>query len=129
MMDMLYGLIAGITASLFSFAINSYILKRIGDTAVNIYIPVIEEFSKTCFSLIIEGNIIFCHMIFGTVEALYDFYTTPEKYSLTASVLSLLSHTIFGVITFYVIKLSGFSVIAVLVAVSIHSMWNRFITG
>ena len=126
---MLYGLLAGITASLFSFIINNRVISCFGDKAVVLYIPIIEEFSKTYFAFAINGNIIFSHMVFGTVEAIYDLYNSPRKYSLTASMLSLLSHTVLGVIAFYAIKLSGSLMFSVLLSVIIHSLWNRFITG
>jgi len=129
MIYMLHGLIAGIAASLFCFIINSYLLNHIGNKAVNMHIPAVEEFTKTYFALIVNGNIIFCHIVFGTVEALYDLYSSPDEYSYTASVLSLVSHAIFGILTFYVIQLTGFPVLAVIISATIHSLWNRLITG
>lgn len=128
-MKVLYGLLAGTAASLFSFSINTRLIGRYGDRALFWYIPLVEEFSKTCFAFFLSGDLVFSHMAFGTIEALYDLFNTPEKYSFTASVLSLLSHTVFGLISFFTVKLSGSPVPAVLLAVAVHGLWNRFIAG
>ncbi len=94
MTAMLKGLPAEIVVSLFSYIINSFILDRIEDRTADIHIPLIEEFYRTYFCICMDGNLIFSHML-------------PDRYFYTASILSLVSRALFGVLTFYLIKLTG----------------------
>jgi hypothetical protein len=129
MTGILCGVVAGIVASLVCFTVNSYIMKAVGDKAVVIYIPAIEEIAKTSAAMALNGNLMLSHMVFGAIEALYDLYNSPKEYSLTASLLSLVSHSVLGIITISAVSFFEYPVLAVGISATIHSLWNRFITG
>ncbi|MBA1334629.1 MAG: hypothetical protein HPY66_2533 [Firmicutes bacterium] len=130
MNSILCGLAAGIIASFICLAINDIVLRISGDRAVVLQIPFIEETVKTLGAVILGGNLILCHMVFGAVEAFYDLYNSPAEYSLTASLLSLASHTAFGIVTYTVVVYIGWHFLsAVFICAIIHGLWNKFITG
>jgi uncharacterized membrane protein len=122
-------LAAGFTASLAGFIINSILLKHLGNKALTFYIPLVEEALKTFASVVFGAPVVPVHMVFGGVEALYDLYSSPSDYSLTASVLSLISHALLGVTAWYVFRASGSAIAAVLASTVLHSLWNTIMTG
>ncbi len=126
---LLLSLFAGLTASLLGFLINSRLLKYIGERALVIHIPVVEETAKTMAAVALGAGIVVTHMFFGVVEALYDLYNSPRDYSFTASVFSLISHTLLGAAAYFTLKVSGSVILAVLVPSIMHSLWNRIMTG
>jgi hypothetical protein len=122
-------LAAGLTASLAGFLINSILLKYLGNRALTFYIPLAEEALKTFASVVFGAPVVPVHMVFGGVEALYDLYSSPADYSFTASVLSLVSHTLLGAASWYVLRASGLAIAAVLASAVLHSLWNTIMTG
>lgn len=124
------GLAAGIIASLICLVINNIVLKIGGDRVIVLQIPFIEEAVKTLGAVLLGGNLILCHMVFGAVEALYDLYNSPAEYSMTASLLSLASHTVFGIVAYTLVVYIGWHFLsAVFISAIVHSLWNKFITG
>jgi hypothetical protein len=122
-------LVAGLTASLMGFLSGSILLKYKGERALVFFVPVMEETLKTLAATVFGAGIVSTHMVFGTVEALYDLYSSPEAYSVTAALLSIASHTLLGAATWFILKYSGSAVLAVLAASVLHSLWNRIMIG
>jgi hypothetical protein len=129
MKALLFGLVSGFIASLACFWFSSLVLKKVGDRALVTYIPVAEETGKTLTALLLNGNPIASHVSFGIAEALYDLHSSPKEHCVTAALFSLISHSLLGVITMTVLKVSGYPVLAVMIASIIHSLWNRIMTG
>ena len=126
---MLMSLFAGLAASFAGFLINNRLLKLMGDRVLVTYIPLAEETVKTVAAVMFGADVVLTHMVFGVVEAVYDLFNSPPAHSFTASVLSMISHTLLGLTAYFTIKVSGSVVLAVLVSSVLHSLWNRIMTG
>jgi hypothetical protein len=99
----------------------------IGENAVTYGAPVIEEISKTGLALFLGGNILFSHIIFGMVEALYDIIKNRGMLSYTAGVTGFISHAAFGIITVYAWRFFYGPLSGIVVAIIIHMLWNYII--
>jgi Zn-dependent protease len=129
MKDIFLGLVSGLSASLVCFWLSSRMLKAVGDRALVIHIPVIEETGKTVIALLLNGNVVISHLAFGAAEALYDLYNSPKKYCITAALLSLVSHSLIGYLTCIALRVLCHPVLVIIIASIIHSLWNRIMTG
>jgi len=118
---------AGLLAAIISYYLNGKALMFIGDNAVTYGAPVIEEISKTGIALLFGGNILFSHIIFGMVEALYDVLKNRGVLSYTAGAAGLISHAVFGLITVYAWRIFDGPLMGIAAAVVIHMLWNHMI--
>ena len=69
----------GIVSALIAYIFNRILIKRQKEKSIVYVIPLIEELSKTILGVIISGNIIAVHFVFGIIEAIYDWFHTEEK--------------------------------------------------
>jgi hypothetical protein len=121
--DMVY-VIACLMAGL-SFLLNRLLLKYIGIKVVISYSPVLEELCKTMCPYFFGTNILITHIIFGTLEAGYDWYKQQRgQRGMIAAILSVIGHTLFGGVTLALFNLSGSIFLGIFVAICIHLMWN-----
>ncbi len=121
--DMVY-LIGCLTAGL-SFLLNRLLLKYIGIKVVISYSPVVEELSKTMPAYYFGTDILITHIIFGILEAGYDWYTQQKgQRGVIAAILSVIGHALFGGITLLLFHLSGSISWGIFVAICIHLIWN-----
>lgn len=116
-------IVSGIAGVIVSYILNKIFASIYGDAAIIYIVPVIEEISKTV-SGYITGSIIAAHLIFGIAEALYDYITASYKINFRAAVSSIISHGIFGVLSYYLVLHSSIF-LAIGVAALIHGLWNR----
>jgi len=108
-----------------SFLLNRLLLKYIGIKVVISYSPVVEELTKTLCSYYLAADILVTHIIFGVLEAGYDWFKEQNKQCGTiAALLSIIGHTLFGGITVFVFHLSSSIFIGILVGVGVHLAWN-----
>lgn len=108
-----------------SFLLNRLLLKYVGIKAVISYSPIMEELAKTLFSYYLAADIVVTHVVFGLLEAGYDWHSTPNgQRAMQAAVLSVVGHTLFGGLTRLVYHLSGSILLAILGASCVHLMWN-----
>lgn len=108
-----------------SFLLNKLLLKYIGMKVIVSYSPILEELSKTFCSYYFGADILVTHMIFGMLEAIYDWCKrrTRERGAI-AALLSIVGHTLFGVLTIWILNLSDSLFLGILVASSVHLLWN-----
>ena len=108
-----------------SFLLNRLLLKYIGIKVVISYSPVVEELTKTLCSYYLSADILVTHIIFGILEAGYDWYNRQSGQRGTiAAVLSIVGHTLFGGITVLVFNLSNNIFIGMIAAIVVHLVWN-----
>jgi hypothetical protein len=108
-----------------SFILNRLMLRYIGIKVVISYSPVVEELTKTICSYYLAADIVVTHIIFGVLEAGYDWYnTTNRQRGFYAAFLSVGGHTMFGAITVLVLHMTGSILLAILGASCVHLIWN-----
>jgi len=118
---------SGIIAALFSYICNKWVLNKLEDIGVIAVVPFIEEAAKTGSSIIIGTSIIGTHFVFGIIEGIYDIVTSSKRIGKWAALASIISHSIFGFVTYLTIN-TGYSIYwGILLAWLIHSSWNFYI--
>ena len=108
-----------------SFLLNKLLLKSIGIKVIITYSPILEELTKTLCSYYLGADILATHMVFGILEASYDWFKrqTRERGAI-AALLSIMGHTLFGLITIGVVNLSDSVVVGIFVGSCTHLIWN-----
>ena len=108
-----------------SFLVNKLLLRFIGNQSVITYSPIFEEMAKTLCSYYLNADILVTHIIFGSLEAGYDWYAnSSSKRGVLAALLSIVGHTFFGLVTIAVLYASNSIFGALLIAVCAHLIWN-----
>ncbi|AAM25690.1 hypothetical protein M2349_002573 [Caldanaerobacter subterraneus subsp. tengcongensis MB4] len=116
--------LSGMAGIVVAYLLNSAVVKRYGERAVIYIVPFIEESSKTVFGYL-TSSILASHFMFGIAEAVNDYTKASYKINGRAAVLSILSHSIFGVISYVLVEKVNLFV-AILSASLLHLLWNRF---
>ncbi|WP_028306555.1 hypothetical protein [Desulfitibacter alkalitolerans] len=117
-------IIAGLMASLMAWVFDRYIFSKEGLKGVVFFGPFAEELFKTGLALIFNTSIILTHIVFGFAEAVMDYKNTKKS---LGAMVSLVSHTILGIITYGLFILLGSIYIALLIAAIVHISWNKFV--
>ena len=121
--------ISGIVSALIAYIFNRILIKWQKENAIVLIIPLVEEVSKTLTASLMGGSIIGAHVVFGFIEALYDLINTKsQKAAPIAALLSIISHSVFGIISYYITIWTGWVALGIIAATIIHSTWNYFIT-
>lgn len=108
-----------------SFLLNRLLLKYIGINVVISYSPIVEELTKTLCSYYLAADILVTHVVFGVLEAGYDWFNRQNGQRGTiAALLSIVGHTLFGGITVFVFNLSNSIFIGILTGIGVHLLWN-----
>lgn len=108
-----------------SFLLNRLLLKYIGIKVVISYSPVVEELTKTLCSYYLAADILLTHIIFGILEAVYDWFNRHSgERGAIAALLSIIGHTLFGAVTIALFNLSGSIFLGIFAAVCVHLIWN-----
>ncbi|WP_424610384.1 hypothetical protein [Caldanaerobacter sp.] len=107
-----------------AYLLNSAVVKKYGEKAIIYIVPFIEETSKTVFGYL-TSSILVSHFMFGIAEAVNDYTKVSHKINGRAAALSILSHSIFGLVSYVLyIKINLFT--AIFSASLLHVVWNRF---
>lgn len=108
-----------------SFLLNKVLLKYVGVKAIISYSPVVEEMTKTLCSYYLAADILVTHIVFGMLEAGYDWYSTPNgQRGMWAALASIVGHSLFGALTLMGLYASGSIWLALLGASCVHVIWN-----
>jgi len=108
-----------------SFLLNKLLLKYMGMKVIVSYSPILEELSKTLCPYYLGADILVTHMIFGVLEASYDWLKRENRErGAIAALLSVIGHTLFGTVTIAMLTLSGSIFLGIFVASSAHMIWN-----
>ncbi|SDE23642.1 hypothetical protein [Sporomusa acidovorans] len=98
-------LIAILMAAL-SFLLNRFCLYYIGSITVISTGPVVEETAKTLFAYYLGADIMTVHVVFGMIEAGYDWWQ-GRRGNLAAPFFSIGGHSLFGAATAGMLSLTG----------------------
>jgi len=108
-----------------SFLLNKLLLRYIGNQVVISYSPIVEEMTKTLCSYYLSADILVTHIVFGVLEAGYDWFNQQNEYrGMMAAFFSIIGHTLFGGITVLVFFLTHSIYIGIVVASVVHVVWN-----
>lgn len=118
---------AGLSAALISYYVNAKALRAFGEKSITYGAPVFEEILKTGLAVLLGGYIIGSHVVFGSVEALYDLSKDRGASSIYACIVGFISHAIFGIITVYVFRNTSVILWGVAAAAAVHMLWNYLV--
>ena len=117
---------ASLAASIVAFLLNKYMVRAVGRSAVVTASPAIEEASKTILAMVLGAPVVAAHLGFGMVEGLYDM-SKGRQVSGLALGLSVLSHFVFGLITYAGSAVSASWLAGLGAAILVHTIWNKAI--
>jgi hypothetical protein len=117
--------LAGALAALAAWFVNRWMVDRWGDPAVAVTVPILEEILKTSAAILLGTSIYYAHFSFGLVEAIWDMKANNNGFR--PAVFSLVTHSIFGLITIIVYRLSGFLTLGITFSIIVHILWNSYI--
>lgn len=106
-----------------SFIANRAALRFLGPRAVISLGPLMEEAAKTLPAFYLGADILLTHAAFGAVEACYD-WLTSRRFGAKAAVLSLVGHSLFGLVTVGALALWGSVLLAAAAGLAGHLAWN-----
>ncbi|WZL79622.1 hypothetical protein QBE55_05680 [Eubacteriales bacterium mix99] len=107
-----------------SYLANKWMLKVFRENTVIFGAPIVEELLKTLPAYFLNRPIWYVHFLFGLGEALYDFFTGRRETGSGAAAAGLISHTLFGLLTDWIRKGTGWILPALAGAVFTHCAWN-----
>lgn len=117
--------IIGCLMASLSFLLNKLLLRYIGNQVIISYSPMVEELAKTICSYCFGADILVTHIIFGILEASYDWFKNSSgERGILAALLSIVGHTLFGGVTVGIFYLSGSIFLGIAMAVCVHLIWN-----
>lgn len=117
--------IIGCLMASLSFLLNKLLLRYVGNQVVITYSPIIEEVAKTLCSYYLGGDIWLTHVIFGILEAIYDWFSSDtNSKGVLAAVLSIAGHSLFGAVTLSIFDISGSIFGGIFIAICVHVAWN-----
>lgn len=98
-------------------------LKRTGTRGVAFFGPVLEEGLKTGSALFFAVPVPATHILFGVLEAAWDLFRGGGG-KIPAALAGVAVHTIFGLVTYFLISAGLSAYTAVLAAAAAHVAWN-----
>ncbi|HHU64161.1 MAG TPA: hypothetical protein GXZ32_08190 [Clostridiales bacterium] len=117
-------IISVVMAAVLSYFFNKAAIKAAGNKAIVYIVPFIEEGFKTFITLALGGIVLLTHISFGIIEGIYDYFNSNEKINFTACFISVVSHSIFGVVTTLGFVLSKSWYPGLMAAILCHILWN-----
>lgn len=115
-------IIAALMAGL-SFLLNRLFMRYIGPVTIISLGPVAEEAAKTLFAYYLAAGIVTVHVVFGVIEALYDWFQDEARH-IIAPFLSVAGHSLFGVVTAGALTFTGSVWAALAVGIVVHLAYN-----
>lgn len=107
-----------------SFLLNRWLWKCFGNVVVISYGPLVEELAKTLPAFFLGANIFLTHSVFGIIEAVYDLLNSARQTKAIAVLLSVVGHSTFGGITYFILAQFNNIWMAVVSGVICHVVWN-----
>jgi len=122
-------ILAGLFAAGTAYILNRILINKLGNIAMVIIIPILEEMLKSFIPALLGASLFFSHATFGTVEAVYEIYTTRNTKAVFGGIISFIFHLLLGALTLLFMDITGSLILSVFAAAVIHSIWNRMITN
>jgi len=119
-------LASGLAASAGAFFANRRFVRTGGNRALWLAAPALEEALKSGIAFAAGAPLIAAHFVFGAVEGVYE--ASGRRPSPTAALLSVVTHTFFGLLTVLFAARSG-PAAAVAAVAAIHALFNVTMLG
>jgi len=119
-------LVAGLLASAVAWSLNRWSLHVLGDEVVVYLAPLVEECAKTIAAVALGASIFFTHATFGTVEAVWDIFTS-RRTGIPAGMVSYFGHMVFGYLSEKLFLAFTGVLLAVIGGYAAHLVWNLFV--
>jgi len=116
-------LMAGFVASGLAWLVNSFLVRNWGERGVIWAVPVFEEIIKTTSALLIGAAVPLTHGVFGLVESVHDF-SISRRWGFWAGLVSIISHWLFGQLTYFIFWLTNLWIIGIIAAAFLHIYVN-----
>ncbi|MGI6649685.1 MAG: hypothetical protein ACOX5W_11730 [Bacillota bacterium] len=116
--------LAGLLAAAISWVVNSWITERGGRLGLTVLVPLVEETAKTGLAVMIGGELVLVHAVFGSMEAIYE---TCREQQLGPAIAAFVSHLLFGLVTLSIYRYFNNWGAAILGGTSLHALWNLLI--
>lgn len=116
-------MLAGATAAAVAWVFNRLALKFFGLPVIIYIVPLVEELAKTGLAVLFNAPVILVHAGFGLIEGIYDFFYT-RKTGLSAGLVSLTGHLLYGLVTVWAFKQSGQMAVGIVGGYLVHMLWN-----
>lgn len=116
-------LAAGLAASAIAWLGNIFIVGRWKDRGIILLVPVYEEIVKTSAALLSGAAVPLTHGVFGLVEAVHDGLTS-RRLGFWAGLAGIISHWLFGQVTYLVFRTVGYWTIGIIAAALLHIYLN-----
>lgn len=120
----MFVLLIAIIALALSYVINRVMLKLLRENAVIFGAPVFEELLKTIPAYFTNRSVFHVHLLFGIGEALYDLFSSNKESGKWVALISVISHSLFGAIAYWVLLKTNMILLAVASAILVHFAWN-----
>lgn len=115
-------ILAAVTAAGLALAAN-LALRRAGTRGIAYFGPVLEEGIKTGSALFFNVSVPGTHILFGILEAAGD-YAWGGRQKVLAALCGVAAHTIFGLVTYFLMNAGLPVYTAVLGSIAAHMAWN-----
>ena len=115
-------ILAAMTSAGLALATN-LILGKMGPKGILYIGPTLEEGFKTGFALFFHVSVPGTHILFGFLEAVGDFFWGGRR-KILAGVFGITAHTVFGLVTYFLIRNGVPVFLAVLGSIAFHIAWN-----
>lgn len=116
-------ILTGVVAAILSFVLNRFYLSKLGARGVIYLIPLGEEVFKTGLAYYVGADLITTHLVFGVLEAGFDFLDS----NYLAALLAIVTHLLLGILTFYSLLVNNNLIAAIMIAILVHTAWNYLI--
>lgn len=124
-MIVLKTLLVGIGAALGAWPVNYLLVKGLGNRAVPVLGPAVEETLKTGLALLSDASLAGVHSVFGLAEGVWELVNGPGK--VKPALAALAGHSFFGLLVSLTYTRYGHAGLAWASGFLAHLSWNQVI--
>lgn len=114
-----------VIAAALIWLVNKQVMNLLGNKAIIVAVPFIEELIKTSSAVFFQVPLIALHGLFGVIEAFLDLINGQE---FMPALAACFGHLIFGIITVLLMDRFGFWGAWFLVSI-VHMFWNYLVVS
>jgi len=123
--SLLRSVLLGLFAAGPAWQLNKF-LGRLPGTAPVYLAPLVEEAAKTGPAALFAADIFFTHFVFGLAEGAWEL-VSGRRNGFYAGLGAVLTHSVFGSITVFVLQTCGSLLPALAAACLGHALWNHVV--
>lgn len=123
--SLLRSVLLGLGAAGLAWQMNKF-LGRLPGAAPARLAPLVEEAAKTAPAALFAADIFFTHFVFGLVEGAWEL-VSGRRNGFYAGLWAVVTHSVFGFITVFVLQTCGSLAPALAAACLGHAVWNHVV--